>query len=176
MRSTFKVRQPLNFALAAGASRQMPSLSLLKVSPLLTAVTADPDARKSMMSACAAIFRWPWLGAGGRAMLRKFFAGGGRLLRLAEGPIDKCGLAYFLSAKFTSLTTVAVATSASMRYSDLQSRLAAWGISGDLQEDAGLLACASFINVAFVPLHFYTAVRVVCFLEFIAADTWKEVG
>ena len=30
MRSTFKLRQPLNFALAAAASKQMPSLSLLK--------------------------------------------------------------------------------------------------------------------------------------------------
>ena len=53
-------------------------------------------------------------------MLRKFFAGGGRLLRLAEGPIDKCGLAYFLSAKFTSLTTVAVATETRQQLWDRQ--------------------------------------------------------
>ncbi|CAE7860839.1 unnamed protein product [Symbiodinium necroappetens] len=110
MRSTFKLRQPLNFALAAAASKQMPSLSLLKVSPLLTAVAADPDSRKSMTSVCAAVFRWRWLGVRGRAMLRRLLTGAGRLLRLAEGPLDKCGFAYFLSAKFTNLCTVALAT------------------------------------------------------------------
>mmetsp|Transcript_11246 Transcript_11246/g.24376 ORF Transcript_11246/g.24376 Transcript_11246/m.24376 type:complete len:363 (-) Transcript_11246:26-1114(-) len=175
MRSTFKIRQPLNFALAAAASKRMPSLSLLKVSPLLTAVAADPDSRNSMMSVCAAVFRWRWLGVRGRAMLRRLLTGAGRLLRLAEGPLDKCGFAYFLSAKFTNLCTVALATVASMQYADLQSRLAAWGVSGDLQEEAGLLACASFLNVTFVPLHFYASVQLVRFLEGVAEDTWKQV-
>ncbi|CAE7337549.1 unnamed protein product [Symbiodinium microadriaticum] len=175
MRSTFKLRQPLNFALAAAASKQMPSLSLLKVSPLLTAVAADPDSRKSMTSVCAAVFRWRWLGVRGRAMLRRLLTGTGRLLRLAEGPLDKCGFAYFLSAKFTNLCTVALATVASMQYANLQSRLAAWGVSGVLQEEAGLLACASFLNVTFVPLHFYGAVHLVRFLEGVAGDTWKQV-
>ena len=43
-------------------------------------------------------------------MLRRLLTGTGRLLRLAEGPLDKCGFAYFLSAKFTNLCTVALAT------------------------------------------------------------------
>ena len=79
-----------------------------------------------------------------------------------------------------------------------------WAVRSRHQE-AGLLACASFLNVTFVsrrferllpvvvvvvgqsaqssdfrvnevPLHFYGSVQLVRFLEGVAEDTWKQVG
>eukprot|EP00438_Fugacium_kawagutii_P015363 Skav235029 [mRNA] locus=scaffold854:7525:8924:+ [translate_table: standard] len=46
-RSTVKLRQPLNIALAAGLSKLAPSLSLLKVSPLLAATWLVGEKRHS---------------------------------------------------------------------------------------------------------------------------------
>ncbi|CAK9015055.1 Hypothetical protein (Fragment) [Durusdinium trenchii] len=83
MRSTVKLRQPLNLALATVLSKFEPRLSMLKVSPLLTAATADAETRSAIMSVWAKLFRCP---------------------------MDRCGLAFFLCNKFTNVCVLLTAT------------------------------------------------------------------
>ena len=120
-------------------------------------MTADPDARKSIASACASVFRWRWLGVTGRAMLRKVFTGGERLRQLVEGPIDKCGLAYFLCAKLTSLCTIGIATVPFLQAGDNLSSLGALLIWLMLPSQHHVQACQGLCSMLATPC--YAGVR-----------------
>ncbi|CAL1166805.1 unnamed protein product [Cladocopium goreaui] len=157
MRSTVKLRQPLNLALAAGLSKLAPSLSMLKVSPLLTAFATDTDTRNMATSAWAKIFRCRLLGVRGRSILRRSLQDGARLFRWAEGPIDRCGLAFFLSCKFTNICILCATTAASMRGLDLSS-------------------FCDFGHFQKVPMHFYGAVGSLRVIESLAARAWQELA
>ena len=74
------------------------------------AVAADAETRSAVMSAWARVFRSSFLGVRGRHILRQFLKGGVKVVHLAEGPIDRCGLAFFLCNKFTNVCVLSTAT------------------------------------------------------------------
>ena len=109
-------------------------------------MTADADSRAALMSMWVRVFRR--LGKRERHLLRRSFHHGAALFRRLEGPLDRCGLAFFLSSKFTNVLTMLLATKMSK-----QLPVSSWSSWGEtvLLQDASLLACTSMLNVAFVP-------------------------
>ncbi|CAE8617953.1 unnamed protein product [Polarella glacialis] len=162
MRATVKFRQPVNLGLAAVVSKLLPGLSMMKVSPLLAFVTPDAESRNALTSLRRWAFRLPFLGAGGRRLLRRFLRRSSDFVSWAQGPIDRYGLSYFLAAKVTSLTTLCGGTIAAMQGLDVSASLTWLGLSSELQKDAGLFACAAALNVPLAPLHFYGSVSWIC--------------
>lgn len=174
MQSTVKLRQPINAALAATTSNLVPALSLLKVSPLLVFFAADAKTKSMLGSARTSIEESPLLGSQGQELTKRCFNGFTRFVRWAEGPIDKYGFSYFLSAKFTGLLTLSMSTLAASHGLDISGVLSHWGFSSELQADAGLLACAAGFNTMLAPVHFVGAVRLAQFLEKQAISSWRE--
>lgn len=173
MRTTARLRMPLNFAVAAPVSRLFPALSRLKISPLLAVFAADADTKKRMEHARDQ-FAESLPSARLRQMVRNSFQASEKFLRWAEGPIDKYGLSYFLTSKVSNVSTLVGATLAARHGLDVPGMLSGWGFSGDLQSDSGLLACTAALNVGFTPLHFYGAVAAVSALERFGGRLWRD--
>eukprot|EP00928_Gymnodinium_smaydae_P092801 TRINITY_DN7673_c0_g1_i1.p1 TRINITY_DN7673_c0_g1~~TRINITY_DN7673_c0_g1_i1.p1 ORF type:complete len:505 (-),score=147.45 TRINITY_DN7673_c0_g1_i1:68-1582(-) len=174
MRTTSRLRMPLNAALAAPLAALAPALSKLKISPLLAAFAADPQTNAAIGRARVSIEESPRLSEGMQRMVRQSFAAMSTLKTWLEGPIDKFGLPYFLCSKATSVATLCGATAAASSGLDVSGALTAWGFSDDLQNDAGFLAAAAALNVGCIPLHFAGAVRSVHFLEDLASRMFEE--
>jgi len=174
MQVTRRIRMPLNAAVAAPLSRAMPQLSLLKISPLLACFAADAQTHNTLQRARRRIEEHPRLGELGQRCARRFFSGTVRLGKFLEGPIDKYGLAYFLTSKVTSVAVLGGATAAAAHGLDVPGMLAAWGFTGKFQNDAGLLAAAAVMNVLCTPVHFLGATGSVRALEGFASRMWEE--
>lgn len=85
-------------------------LSRLQNNHSAKAATADAETRSAIMSVWAKLFRCRFLGVGGRHVLRQFLQRSVKLASFAEGPMDRCGLAFFLCNKFTNVCVLLTAT------------------------------------------------------------------
>lgn len=174
MRVTSRLRMPVNAAAAALVSGLCPALSSLRISPLLAAFAGSAEADDAARRARRSLERSPSLSPRVRRLLRRCFRAFGRWAQWAEGPIDRYGLSYYVVAKTTGVLTFCGATVAAMHGLDVPGALSRWGLSGELQADAGLFACAAAINVPCAPLHFLGAVGAVDKLERMGARIWLE--
>lgn len=168
MMVTRRLRVPLNLALAAPLSAAFPALSKFKISPLLTAFAVSKEDQEALRSQ----FDQSNISDAAKDRVR---AGVRRLVqfgRFVEGPVDKYGLSYFVVSKATGASTLCGATHLSSVGLDVPGALAAWGFSGDLQEDGGILAAACLLNVPCAPLHFLGALGAVGHLERAASSMW----
>lgn len=172
--TTFKLRQPLNAILAATLSRMVPAVSKLKVSPLLAFFATDRRTREAIDEVRKSIETSAQLSKWTQDMLKGSFRSGASAIRWVEGPIDKYGFAYFLAGKATSISLLGGATVAMTYGLDVPGVLSQLGLSGDLQDEAGLLACCSVLNVALTPIHFCGTVNGIQYLEQRASDVWQE--
>lgn len=90
--------------------------------------------------------------------LKPVFSAGAAAAAWLEGPVDRYGLALFLSGKATGLATVAGATLAVRQGFDVQAALASWGLAEAVGSSMATLAGAAALNAVCVPLHFAAAV------------------
>jgi len=169
MRGTSRLRMPLQALLAAWVSLLFPTLSKLKVSPLLTVFVADTETKAHLHR----LVQSPRLNKRAQQALERSFDGFGRFVRWAEGPVDKFGLAYYLTARATGLAALSGATAAALHGLDLPAILSSWGFPSALQSDAGLFACAAALNTFCVPLHFYGTVSTIAILDRQASLLWQ---
>ena len=166
-RVTRKFVQPVNLGLAAGMTKAFPVLSTFQITPLITGFAKpDPALTKEFNKRRAALekqvpFTKPILNA---------VRSGAQWL---QGPVDRYGLSFFLTGKVTFLFTMSSAAAAIQQGVDLESLLTGWGLSSAAQGVAGTVAASSVGNLAFVPLHFYAAVRGVKGIE-AWAQTWNN--
>merc|ERR1719247_1727950 len=174
MQATVKLRQPVNIVLAAALSNLAPALSMLKVSPLLAIFAADKKTWKTMSSARENIEQSPHFSKSAQECVQRFFGRLSRFVKWVEGPIDKYGFSYFLVSKATGLTTLTGATLAAMYGLDVSAALSKWGLTSELQNDAGLFACSAALNTLLSPLHFCGAVAAAHHLENTSAKLWRE--
>ena len=91
-------------------------------------------------------------------MAAPLLAAAARGAKWLEGPIDRYGLAYYLSSRFSGVATVGVAGCLVHQGVDVGAHLAAWGVGQGVGDVVGTAAAAVVGNVAFVPLHFYATV------------------
>jgi len=174
MRLTTRLRMPANVAAAALVSGAFPALSSLKISPLLAVFVGDSEAQAAAQRARRRLEESPRLSPEMQQVVKRSIRAMVDLARWAEGPIDKYGLSYYLVARATSVSTLCGATAAAMHGLDVPAALSRWGLSGELQSDAGLFACAAAMNVPCMPLHFLGAVHAVRGLEQVASRIWIE--
>ena len=89
----------MNLALSAAAVRVFPGITELKITPLLTGVVANPELSQQLAEKRAAVEeRLPFLKPG--------LAGAGRGIAWLQGPVDKYGLALYLSGRVTGTATL----------------------------------------------------------------------
>lgn len=174
MRTTSRLRMPINLAIAATIARQFPIFSELKISPLLAAFAADEETKAKMRSFRERLEESPRHSERSQRLVKGFFSNFTRFWAWAEGPIDKYGLAYFLASKASNVATLTGATYVTMQGFDVPGMLSSWGATTELQGNSGLLACTAVINVAFAPAHFYGACVAVQALERLASGMWTE--
>lgn len=173
MRTTSRLRMPLNLAIAAPLSKTFPALSGLKISPLLTCFAVDPKTRSTYSEAYEDLLKSPKYSDRAKLWVQRASKGSATLLRWAEGPIDKLGLPYYLVARASNVSTLVGATVASMHGMDMPALLSSWGLSCELQSEAGLLAFAAAVNAACTPMHFLGAIASVGLVERAASACWR---
>jgi len=149
---TKRFRQPANVALAALGVKLCPALSDLKVSPLVTG--QSPQDMANLKEGWATVRKSVEPTIGSTPLDRaETFAG------WVQGPADKYGLAYILTAKATSVTTL-VGVGAAVHYGlDVQPVMVWLGAGDGMQSTVGCLAAAASANVLFTPLHFIASVK-----------------
>jgi hypothetical protein len=156
-----KFRQPLNFFIAAGVAKVLPQLTLMKISPLIFFLPTELTGTKKKDDATTA--DTPTLNKAGRKRVYKSSAqekeGGESIvikgMKYLQGPIDKYGMAYYLTTKATAIATVGTAAAATSYGIDLVDVLSGIGMSNDMVTGMGGLAGAALANTLFLPLHFY---------------------
>jgi hypothetical protein len=157
-RLTKKFRQPLNIALAAGLVRLVPALCEIKVSPLVTGIAADSHTMKELMEQKEKLEKnVPIL----KPAILSVSLGAAWL----QGPVDKYGLAYYLSSKASFLLTMGATSVMIKQGIDIESIVANFGISEGVGEAVGTLAGASAANALFTPLHFYSVIYGIRMME-----------
>mmetsp|Transcript_65940 Transcript_65940/g.148826 ORF Transcript_65940/g.148826 Transcript_65940/m.148826 type:complete len:311 (+) Transcript_65940:725-1657(+) len=108
------------------------------------------DAKRAKLEESA-----PWAKPGIEAAVR-----GAKWL---QGPVDKYGLALYLSGRATGAFTLVAVTAAVQQGMDIEAVLQSWGFAngaagGGVGSVVGSLATAALLNAAFTPLHFAVAV------------------
>ena len=150
-RLTRKFRQPLNLALSAAIVRVVPAVSELKVTPLITGVVPDKQAREQAARARAKV-------VAALPFMDGVFTRGKAGLEWLNGPVDRFGLAFYLAGKVTSLSTLLATTAVVRQGVDVVGVLAGWGLTGDFSDALANLAGSGAMNAAFTPAHFALAV------------------
>jgi len=168
MRLTRRFRMPIDLAVAAALSQLFPKLALLKVSPLLKIFIVDEESKKEMAKTSEK------LSPSTLSAIEKFSRGFKRFAAWVEGPVDKYGLSYFLTAKVSNVSTLVLATIAVSHGIDLPGILSSWGLSTAVQAESGIVAGAAAWNVLLTPLHFWCAVASVQHLEAIGSSLWIQ--
>jgi len=174
MKGTTRLRVPLSAAIAAPLSAFVPALSALKIYPLLALFAADKETRDKVNFAINRMQNSPKLSANAQIRVQRFFKGFGSFCQFVERPVDKYGLSYYLVSKTVAVTTLFGATAAASYGIDVPLALSAIGMSGELQSNAGLLACAAAVNTCGCPLHFIAAVRAIQLFEQQATAAWRK--
>ena len=157
-RITRKVRQPVNLALAAGMVGAFPVLSEMKLTPLITGFAGDKESTEQFKAGRAWLEKHPALGSAQQRWVRTGIAGVERGWNWLQGPVDRYGLAFFVSSKMTSLATVAFVATAASRGVDVSAALTEWGFSSSLQGAAGTAAGAAVLNTLIFPAHLLNAI------------------
>ncbi|KAK3267869.1 hypothetical protein CYMTET_23600 [Cymbomonas tetramitiformis] len=158
-RLTRKLRQPANVALAAGLVRVAPSLSAMHVSPLLSPTGGDKSVNTHFEHMRKYLTEHPSLSSSQRELIGSGISRAVSFGNWAQGPIDKYGLALYLSGKGTFLATMIFASLGASRGLDVGVLLSSWGLASDFQSDVGYMAAGAGCNVLLTPLHFLAAVH-----------------
>jgi len=125
----------------------LPKIADVKVTPLVTGFAADARSRRDMAESRERLERsFPLAGKAVDAAARGF--------RWLEGPVDRYGLAFYLSGKATFLATMWGSAYFVRQGVDVQGILAGWGIDEGYGEAAGTIAGAATVNAFLTPLHF----------------------
>lgn len=141
-----KLRQPANIVMAAGMTRVFPAVSELKVSPLVTGITADSKLNDAMAAFRTRLTTHPSLSLGQQQAVE---GGIDRVYRFGswlQGPVDQYGLAWILSGKVTWIMTFCAVSGAARHGMDLSGMLASWGLTGDFQGSVGAIAAAAGVS------------------------------
>ena len=164
-RITRKVRQPVNLGLAAVMVGTVPALSEMKLTPLITGFAGDKESTELLASRRTWLETHPALGEPQRRWVRSSIAGLESGWNWLQGPVDRYGLAFFISGKVTSLATVGLVALAASRGVDISAALTDWGFSASLQGAAGTAAGAAVLNTLIFPQHMFNAIAGTLFLE-----------
>jgi len=172
---TRKFRQPLNVALAAGLVHIVPSIANIKVSPLLTgfAPVDQKMTEKLQLERKKLETNVP--------AMKPIITNISRGAIWLQGPIDRYGLAFYISAKASSLMTIGAASVLIRNGIDVEHALASWGMSESLGGAVGTVAASSVCNVFFTPVHFYAVIYgvrsiddIACHVKSHMSDEWKQ--
>mmetsp|Transcript_40738 Transcript_40738/g.79769 ORF Transcript_40738/g.79769 Transcript_40738/m.79769 type:complete len:373 (-) Transcript_40738:373-1491(-) len=162
-RFTFKLRQPVNIAVAAALQRIAPILSSIKVTALVGAITPPPEAEaaaRDAASAARARLQGHFLGDSAIRAAEKGGELAGRAGDLLEGPVNKYGAALWVSSKASNLVSIAVVAVGVRAYGwDFGAMLGEASMAQGAAEGAGAMAAAVMVNTMLIPLHLWAAVR-----------------
>ena len=148
-RVTRRIRMPANLALAAGLVQVLPGLSTVKVTPLVTGMTPmDPEAKMQVANL------WRRVPVPLQQPLEKV----GTFLRWLEGPVDKYGMALYLSGRVTALATTAAGAVAVSQGMDMTAWIASWGFDAGDGAMVGTVAGAAVLNTFLLPAHLLVSV------------------
>mmetsp|Transcript_32080 Transcript_32080/g.37710 ORF Transcript_32080/g.37710 Transcript_32080/m.37710 type:complete len:313 (+) Transcript_32080:92-1030(+) len=148
---TKKFRQPANLALAAGVVNVVPGITALKITPLLTGVVADKETSTEFANKRQSFEKaYPFMKSG--------ISRAESAANWLQGPVDKYGLALYLSGRVTGVATLLSMTALAQHGVDLPALLASYGLEGSpLSASIASLAAASAANSFMTPVHFAAA-------------------
>lgn len=150
-----RVKQPLNFALAAGMVRLFPRLGDLKVSPLVTGIVMNNNDNQQQQQAKDELP--PALQSAADKLTRG--------IKWLEGPVDRYGMAYVISSRLSGVGTMATLAVLIEQGVDVQGVLASYGFSETFGDDLGTAALASAVNVAFLPYQYWAMPQGIQWME-----------
>jgi len=145
-RVTCKLRQPANLALAATITRLFPVLSTVKASAMLGSISLTRPASTLAPTASTCL---------SQRMMDQLE----KSARWLQGPVDKYGMAWYISTKVTMLSTLLGCSVALQSGLDVVALFNGIGISLAVQEGVSGMAGAALANTALLPLHLLLAVR-----------------
>lgn len=160
-RLTTKFQRPITVGLAAVWVQLMPSISQMKVSPLVTGLAADKQTKQNLRKHRQKLEQSiPQI----KPLLEKATRAG----KWLQGPIDQYGLAMYLSGRLSFISVMTISSYGIYQGMDIQSILSNWGIQQEIGGALGTIAISSAMNVIFIPIHFYSVVIGVQTMEHIA--------
>lgn len=157
-RVTCKLRQPANLALAGAIAHVCPAISNIKASAILGSVSlpSSPPSPSSSSSSSSS------------SLTSIVSDGVTKACAWVQGPVDKYGMAWYVSSKLTALSTLLGCSLALRSGVDVVALFQACGLSLALNEGVSGMAGAALLNTTLLPLHLLLAVRLTPLLSLLS--------